>query len=120
MSVGKSVRKRAKEAEQPVGEDSPEKQQSERLIRVEANRLVLLTLKEMTILLSDRIEQAGQDIGLLSEERLQEKSFASYRDINALRKLNEELHRWSGLIGARRDEIRDDQSRLTALIRKKT
>jgi len=86
--------------------------QSEKLVQIQANKLLLLALREVGVLLQDKITDADRDIEELKKEREANKTFTSYRDINALRKLNAELAKLAAQVRTQLADLRKEQDRL--------
>jgi hypothetical protein len=87
-------------------------EQSEKLVQIHANKLLLLALREVGVLLQDKMMDADRDIEELKKQREASKTFTSYRDINALRKLNAELAKLAALVRTQLTDLRKDQDRL--------
>jgi uncharacterized phage infection (PIP) family protein YhgE len=87
-------------------------EQSEKLVQIHANKLLLLALREVGVLLQDKITDADRDIEELKKEREANKTFTSYRDINALRKLNAELAKLAAQVRTQLADLRKEQDRL--------
>jgi len=113
-----SSRAAAKKAvgKQPASKGS---QQAERLVEVQANKLILEALREVSVLLHDKMMDADRDIEALKKEREANKTFASYRDVNALRKLNAEIAKLAASARTRLAEVRKEQDRLILSIKDK-
>lgn len=83
--------------------------QSEKLVQIHANKLLLLALREVGVLLQDKITDADRDIEALKKEREANKTFVSYRDINALRKVNAELGKLAAQVRTQLADMRKEQ-----------
>jgi hypothetical protein len=103
----RAVKKPASAAASPQGSE-----QSEKLVQIHANKLLLLALREVGVLLQDKVMDADRDIEELKKQREANKTFASYRDINALRKLNVELAKLAAQVRAQVADLRKEQDRL--------
>ena len=93
--------------------------QSEKLIQIQANKIILEALREVSVLLQDKMMDADRDIEALKKEREANKTFVSYRDINALRKLNTELTDLAAQVRTRLATLRKEQDRLLLSVRGK-
>ncbi|HEY8698910.1 MAG TPA: hypothetical protein VIM02_14970 [Rhizomicrobium sp.] len=112
--AGKTARTPRAGAKKPVSAaasaEGPE--QSEKLVQIQGNKLLLLALREVGVLLQDRITDADRDIEALKKEREANKTFTSYRDINALRMLNAELAKLAAQVRTQLADLRKEQDRL--------
>src|ERR1043166_9323843 len=53
--------------------------QSEKLIQIQANKIILEALREVSVLLRDKMMDADRDIAALKKEREANKTFVSYQ-----------------------------------------
>jgi hypothetical protein len=69
---------------------------AKRLVAMETNRLMIAALRDVHGLVSGKIKETGDQIEALKKEREATKTFATYRQLNALRNVRTELSKLSG------------------------
>lgn len=88
------------------------------LIELQANQMFMLALRDLLTVLTERRSSAQRDIEDLTQECETTKTFATYRDINALHQLERDIEGLSEMIEKQANSLRQEQSKLLATVQR--